>query len=277
MISRLGTVVSFGLLITVIVFGRDFASYLITSADVVSDSVREQIPVAFELDRARHMIEALAPQIKKDRYAIAREQVELENLQSRIDELVESQTLEKRSLERLQKRLESQTKSRRRANGVSRTEPIARIAETRFSTYKTQEATLENLRRTYDARREAVESKQSNLELLVAAKHQLSAEVECLEARQRLTQVAGQQNDIHDDDSQLMRTRELIQDVETRVRIAERMAVTNHQVSDGVFNIDDRTSKHISERIGQYFADANSRGLGVEAVATKTGDLSATN
>ena len=114
MISRLGTVVSFGLLITVIVFGRDFASYLITSADVVSDSVREQIPVAFELDRARHMIDALAPQIKKDRYAIAREQVELENLQSRIDELVESQTLEKRSLERLQKRLESQSKSRRR-------------------------------------------------------------------------------------------------------------------------------------------------------------------
>lgn len=277
MLSRLCTFASFGLLFTVIVFGRDAASYLISSADFVSESVREQMPVAFELDRARRMIDSLSPQIRQNRYAIAREQVELENLRSRIDELVEIQAIEERSLERIQKQLESQRGGPQLEGAADLPFPTERMAETRFSTYKTQEATLENLRRAYDARLDAVESRQSDLELLVAAKNQLSAEVECLEARQRLTQIAGGQNDIHDNDSQLVRTRKLIQDVETRIRVAERMTFTETHVSDGVFNIEDRTSQHISKRIGQYFADAKSRGRRARSVATKPGDLSATN
>ena len=52
-------------LLMVLFFGRDAVSYVRTSFGWVRDSVKSQVPVEFEIERARRMVKNLVPDIRK--------------------------------------------------------------------------------------------------------------------------------------------------------------------------------------------------------------------
>ena len=54
------------LLILTFLFGRDVASYIGTSLSSIRDAVRQQIPLEFELERARGLIADLTPEIRRN-------------------------------------------------------------------------------------------------------------------------------------------------------------------------------------------------------------------
>ena len=72
-----------GLLATLL-FGRDAFSYLSTSVGWVKGSVKNSVPIEFEIERARNMIQELGPDIRNNMHAIAEEEVQVERLRERI-------------------------------------------------------------------------------------------------------------------------------------------------------------------------------------------------
>ena len=62
--------------------GTSAISYIRTSAGYVADSARNAFPVGFEIDRARNMLRDLEPDVRENMYAIAKEKVEIKNLNS---------------------------------------------------------------------------------------------------------------------------------------------------------------------------------------------------
>ena len=65
------------LLLVVLFFGRGAVSYVTTAVDRVQDQVKGNVPIKFEIDRARGMIKNLEPEVERNMHLIAREEVEV--------------------------------------------------------------------------------------------------------------------------------------------------------------------------------------------------------
>jgi len=52
-------------ILAVLFFGRDAVSYVSTSVAKLHESVKDSVPVEFEIERARKMIKDLVPEISK--------------------------------------------------------------------------------------------------------------------------------------------------------------------------------------------------------------------
>ena len=79
----LGAVVA---LVVVLLAGTSAISYVRTSAGYVKESVLDAVPMEFEIKRARGEIENLLPEIRKNMYVIAKEEVEVQGLQKQVAE-----------------------------------------------------------------------------------------------------------------------------------------------------------------------------------------------
>src|SRR6187401_2108304 len=69
---------------TLVLFGRDAASYVSTSYHRLTDAVHESVPVEFQNDRARQMVRDLDPEIRRSMHVIAKEEVAVEQLNQQI-------------------------------------------------------------------------------------------------------------------------------------------------------------------------------------------------
>ena len=77
----------------------------------------------------------------------------------------------------------------------------------RFERYKTHDATRASLKDILVARRKSLDAARQKLEGMLAARRQLEVDVENLEARLKMVEVAQTTSDCHFDDSQLGRAR----------------------------------------------------------------------
>ena len=69
---------------TLVLFGRDAASYVSTSYHRLTDSVQDRVPVDFQIDRAKQMVRDLDPEIRRSMHVIAKEEVAVEQLNQQI-------------------------------------------------------------------------------------------------------------------------------------------------------------------------------------------------
>ena len=69
------------LLLVALFAGRGMVSYVTTAVDKVEDQFKSNVPVKFEIERARRMLKDLAPEIERNMHLIAREEVEVAKLE----------------------------------------------------------------------------------------------------------------------------------------------------------------------------------------------------
>lgn len=248
-------------LILLLVFGRDVASYITTSADRVGDSVREHIPVEFELERAKGMITDISPQIRQTMYSIALEEVEVEQLVAQIDRLREQQDADKTMLSNIKNNLDDGSDELRIGATMYTSTEAAKVAEAKFKRYRTHDAALLSLTNILDVRRRALDASRKNFDAMIQAKQQLTAEVVSLEARQRLMDIARTSKEFDRDDSHLARTRRLLQDIEMRINVEERLMTTELRRAEEHFVPREEPaneSGHVAHRIAEFFETSTS-------------------
>ncbi len=246
------------LLMATLFFGRDAFSYLATTAGWMSRSVRESVPVKFELERARKMIASLEPEIGRHKRDIAREELELRRIEEQISTSQEDLADTWRDIQRLRDDL-----SRGDSNFVySGRSYTARQVETdltnRFERYQTREATVANLEKILQARQRGLRAAQDKLQAMIAAKRQLEVQVENLEARLKMVEVAKTASELRIDDSQLSRTRELLTDLEARIEVDARLVNADDYILDEIRLDDPEAEAQILERISAYEAGRSS-------------------
>jgi chromosome segregation ATPase len=239
-------------LVSVFLFGRDAASYVGTSIGWVKSSVKDSVPVEFEIDRARKMVKDLLPDIRKNMHVIAKEEVEVERLERQIAKSATGLDQEKQNIMRLRSDLESPhdfyTYNGRRFTVTQVKLDLAN----RFERYKTNDATLESLREIHFARTNSLAAARQKLQGMLAAKRQLEVDVENLEARLKMVEVAQTSSEINVDDSRLGRAKELITDLRTRLDVAERIVNAEGHYR-GEIPMDDPKTENIVDQITEYF------------------------
>lgn len=137
----------------------------------------------------------------------------------------------------------------------------------RFEHFKTVEATTKQLEKVLRARQNGLNAARQKLENMLAARRQLAVDIENLQARLKMIKVAQTTSEFSFDDSKLSRTRELINEIGTRLDVTEKMM--NHHVelsgriplekgeATGNKDVLDEITKHFSEQ-PEYDVAANS-------------------
>ena len=78
----IGSVIAVGL--GTFVFGREAVSYLRAGCRNVQNAVKAEVPVEFEIERAKTLVDQLVPDIRQCMHVIAEQQVDVEHLQQTI-------------------------------------------------------------------------------------------------------------------------------------------------------------------------------------------------
>jgi chromosome segregation ATPase len=253
MIKRMLIVGGGAALLGLVFVGRDAASYLRTSAGYMTDAVRESVPIEFQVDRARGMIEDLVPEVRKNMHIIAKEEVEVKRLDEQIAETRTRLAKEKEQLLRLKTDLASGKGEYSYAGRTYTADEVKTDLASRFERYKTGEATLASLVQIRDARQKSLTAAQHKLEGMLASKRQMQVEVENLEARLQMVAATKATSNYQFDDSRLGRVKELVSNLRTRLEVNEKLV--NAEVNfQGEIPLDKTTTDNIVEQISEHFA-----------------------
>jgi hypothetical protein len=237
-------------------FGRDACSYVSTSFGRMKDAVRESVPVEFEIARAHKMLKGLGPEIRHNMHAIAKEEVELERLGEQIASLEHKLSRDKQDVLRLQADLRSGSKTFKVAGYTCGESDAKRALSHRFACYKTNDATLANLRKVQEARGRKLESSRQKLEEMLVARKNLEVELENIAAQQKMIEVAQTAAKYHFDETQLGRIKELVQSLQARLRVEERVAEMSGETFEDEPGVLSETNDDVVEEVAAYFQSA---------------------
>jgi hypothetical protein len=240
-------------LVSVFLFGRDVASYVRTSAGYLKDSVSSSVPVEFQLERARQMIKDLVPEIQKNIHVIAKEEVELQRLESQIAENEGRLSRDKDQITQLKTDVVSGRTEFVYGGRTYAIEQVKLDLANRFDRYKTADATLVSLRQIHTARQRSLEAARQKLEGMLTAKRQLLVDVENLEARNQMVAAAQTTSNYNFDDTQLGRVKELISGLRTRLDVDERLANADLYYHDEI-PVEKAAPENIVEQVSKYFS-----------------------
>jgi len=248
-----GVVLVLGLL-----FGRSGLTYLKTSVSDIRQAVDENIPIETKISVARAEIERLDPVIKDLAFNIAKEEIKIKRM---VEEVAQKET----QLAKDQEHIDALTNHLRMngsneyvvktSNGTQRFSSNVVESDLRscFENFKTNKATIEKMTQIIEARRQGLQAARENYEETKLARHELDVQIENLQARHKMIQVAQVSSEFHHDNSQLARTRELIDNIEGRIETEELL--THMEPTDTRIPRTDeyRDSGNIVDEVTTYF------------------------
>ncbi len=240
------------LLAAVVLFGRNTLGYLRTSWGYVHDSVQNAVPVGFEIDHARQMIQDLAPEVRRNMHVIAKEEVEVNRLDEQIAGAEANLAKDKQQILQLKTDLSTNKESYQYGGRAYTIAEVKTDLANRFERYKTSEATLVNLKQIRDARVKGLAAARQKLDGMLAQKRQLQVEVENLEARNQMVAAAQASSNYQFDDSRLGRAKELVQNLKTRLEVNEKLVSAENEFQ-GEIPLDKATPQNIVDQVGDYF------------------------
>ncbi|MEZ6081127.1 MAG: hypothetical protein R3C56_37320 [Pirellulaceae bacterium] len=157
-------------------------SYVKTGVHSAHQSVRDSVPIKWEIKRARDMISELQPEIRRNAEIVAREEVAVKRLSEEIGNKETLLSKGRSDIMRLKDDLESASQS----GSVHFTYKGRKFSEqqvredlsNRFKQFQVHEQTMDKLKQVLSARQRNLEASSRKLEGMLAAKRELEVEIE---------------------------------------------------------------------------------------------------
>lgn len=206
-----------------IAFGTDLLSYVSTSARTVRTAMKDAVPVEFELQRARNLLEEIIPEMQANVRLIAQEEVEIADLSRDIEASQASINQERSRVARLRDVLTAE-KASYVIGGIPYTrEQVKMELARRFDHLKEAEVVLAGKQRLLDSRKKSLAAAVQMLERARATKVSLEDQIAALDSQYRLIQAAGSGTAFELDQTKLAKTQKLLNDLRKRLDVAERV------------------------------------------------------
>ncbi|KAA1261516.1 Chromosome partition protein Smc [Rubripirellula obstinata] len=239
-------------LLSGVTMGVPLYSYARCGTSWLKDTADNAMPLEWELKRARQMIADLKPEVAKNARRIATEKVELARLQDRLD-LTNTQLAKSESdIQRLRDDLEGQKDYYTYAGRTYTSVQVKSDLGNRFKRFKTRQATAEKLNQMMTARQQSLQAAHGQMDAMLNARRQLEVEVENLQARLGSLRVAQTSSDLNLDDSQLARTRDLLDKIGTGIDMAEETMIVDGEYF-GEIDLDQADNEDLLDEISAYF------------------------
>lgn len=232
------------------VFGRDVVSYVYTGFNSVRAAVKSEVPIEFEIQRARTMVDQLVPDIRQCMHVIAEQQVDIEHL---------NQALVKKEAELGKQRDTVLTLRADLGSGKSifvyagrnyQANDVKRDLATRFERFKAAEEILTADKKILSAREQTLQANREKLDGMLQAKKELEVKLEQLTARLQTLRAAETVSTLAIDDSNLSHARTLIGELNKQLDIKEKILDAEGKFS-GLIPIETTSTPAVPDDIGQ--------------------------
>jgi hypothetical protein len=201
------------------------------------------------------MIKDLQPEIEKNLHLIAREETQVAKLEKELGNAEETLASDRAAILRLKDDLDSGSEIFVYAGRTYSAKQVQNDLENRFDQFKTQEATTMAKKKVLQARQQSLQAARDKLDGMLAAKQNLEVNVENLEARLKMVEVAQTTSEFNFDDSHLSRTKELVEEIGDRIEVAERLVHADTQLHGRIPLDEPEADRDIAEEIADYFGD----------------------
>lgn len=231
-------------------------SYVRTATRSLEDSVKEQVPIEFQLRRARDLIEQILPEMQTQIRQIATEEVELATLEKSLADRISRREVDLARLAKIKSDAETKLVSFNGAE-VAPSQQHARKLDRVLRSLEHADIAIEADRKMIERRRESLDAALSLLEQTRQQKLSLAQEVESLAARHRLLQSRRIESAKPEVAEQCGPAAELIAQLQRRLSIAERVLDHEAGFEDDEYNNDDLSdadTADIMQRVDEYLA-----------------------
>jgi chromosome segregation ATPase len=250
-----------------LIFGRDVVSYGRTAWSTTRDAVKREVPVEFEIERARTAVAQLDPAIKHTLKVVAEQQVDIEQMNKQIAQRTDDLQTAKEQMLTLKHDLEAGKSMYKYASIEYTSADVKRDVRTRFERYKAAEAMLDRDRRIQKSRSQALFAYEKQLDQMLGQKKDLEAQVEQLEARLQTIRAEQSVSAPEIDDSALSNVKRLIAEVNKQLDVQEKLLDSNGKFGTGLIPVETKPSVelgNVTAEIDDYFKPAQKSADGVK-------------
>ena len=206
-------------------FGGKLIPYAQTAYDKARTSVESQVPISFQIDAAKKQLEKIGPEINDMNFQIAKEKVAIKKLANNIERQQGDLETSKSDMLTLRTHVDSGDEFYVAANSKAySTDDVKRELRQRLAIHKTGVATLEKDAKVLELRQKSLDAALERLQQAQVQKTELSLQIEHLTAQNRMNEVVKTASKLDKfDDSQLARTRTMIEDISARLETEQEM------------------------------------------------------
>jgi hypothetical protein len=133
-------------LVGAFVLGHEVVSYVRTGCQNIRNTVKAEVPIEFEIDRARTLVEGLVPDIRQCMHLVAEQQVDIERLHEQIASKETDLAKQKQAIMALRTDLSSGKSAFVYARYSFTADDVKRDLASRFDRFKTAEEVRSGVR-----------------------------------------------------------------------------------------------------------------------------------
>ncbi|HSW44766.1 MAG TPA: hypothetical protein VLM89_04260, partial [Phycisphaerae bacterium] len=204
-------------------FGRDAVSYLSSSAKSIQTAVKDAVPIEFELQRARDLLEDIIPEMHANVRLIAQEEVQITTLKTDLEQNQRLLNEERVRVVKLKDTMAAQRVAYTLGGQEYSHQQVKEELARSFDRYKEAEVVLAGKQRLLETRQKSLRSAMQMLERTKSQKVRLEDQIQALDSQHRLVQAAAVGSRVQFDASKLARTEKLIREIKNRLDVAERV------------------------------------------------------
>ena len=245
-----------------LIFGRDVVNYAQTAWSATREAVKREVPLEFQIERARTSVKQLDPAIQHTLKVIAEQQVDLEQMNRQMHDRSADMSTAKEQLMTLKHDLESGKSTFRYASIDYTADDVRRDIRTRFERYKAAEAMLDRDQKIQKSRSVALYAHEKQLDQMLSQKKDLEAEVEQLEARLQTIRAQQSVSTPAIDESELSNVKRLISEVNKQLDVQEKLLDSNGKFGTGLIPVETKPTVemgNVSAEIDAYFKPATDK------------------
>jgi len=249
-VSRLTLLVVAGMVVSSVGVGTVW-SYLRAAHGALGKSLRDAVPIEFELKRVRQMTDDLIPEFRTNQKIAAQLDVEIDYLDRDVHALRQTQALAREQMRKLREALnehhDSFTFGGKKFSRTDIEHDLALMLE-RFDEAEKQLAEKE---RILDARRQTLVAATDKIRQFQQQQELLAQKVESLKAELKLAELAEESGSFQFDNSKLAQAKEAVEQAEKRIRVMQKLVEGERQVAGEVPVEAD--SRPVSQKYDEYF------------------------
>ena len=239
-----------------LIFGGSAFSYVKTGLQTAQDRIKSEVPLEFEIERARAAVADLVPEVRRSMHVIAEEQVAVASLQKSIERRELALADQEEAILALTHDLKGgDTQFVYAGHRYSQHEVEKDLAE-RFNRFKIAEETVRQEKELLIAKEKALNTHRETLESILSQRKSLEVEIERLQARFQTINSRKQIASIEVDDSQLNRVKNMITTIEKRLDVEDAVLAADGEFSGMIpveSKIDEVSNENIADAVESYF------------------------
>jgi predicted nucleic acid-binding Zn-ribbon protein len=247
------------------------SSYTSTAAAKVRSTFKKSVPLEFELDRLRHEVSQLVPEMKKNFSNIAEEMVAVENLEREIKIASANLKKQKDNLLTMTESAETGRTIYIHNRPVSAEKVRARL-DRDWANYKASEAELKSKEQLLEAKQSSLDATREKLGAIKGQKQQLEVEIAQLEAQLKTIRLSQARSKFHFDDSKLAHCKSILADIKNRLNVEMQQNLLENEFATDTITTEKQPTQPTSDLIREIRTQLGTSKDEVKSVAADNKD-----